>query len=77
MREFRICWAASSNCSLNGSTDWTPWDNRQYHYAPGQSDDDIAAALAKSSEPCAFSGIDLALGAARFEWWTEVRWNDD
>lgn len=60
MIEYRICWAASSNASFRGKSDWEEANE-------GETADEVEVAL------CNTDGLDMALNYSGFEWWIETR----
>jgi hypothetical protein len=64
--EYRIGWAASSNITFKGETDWQEW---------GGDPDDDADAVERELEggPIECEGLSEALEASGFEWWVETR----
>ena len=62
MTEYRIRWAASSNISFHGHSDWMPWD---------EEDGDIHEQLESGGTPC--EGLEMALELSGFEWDIETR----
>jgi hypothetical protein len=70
--EYRICWAASSNSSFKGESDWARWDDA------GADADAIEVALNKPEiDPGCTVAVPRGLGEAMdlsgFEWWIETR----
>lgn len=62
--EYRVRWAASSNASFQGATDWLPWEEE------GDPDSGLEGVATRLVLP---DGLEMALEASGFEWWVETR----
>lgn len=65
MIEYRIGWAASSNISFRGFTDWEPWEG-----------EDVSIGVVEDSFYKITDipeGLSIAIEASGFEWWVETR----
>ena len=63
--EYRICWAASSNTSFRGATDWEPAEDDA---ADAEDVESYFSGGVNNSE-----GLSIALEESGFEWWIETR----
>jgi hypothetical protein len=63
--EYRVGWAASSNASFGGESEWYEWDG----------DEETAEAVEEelSKGTAIPHGLEMALDGSGFEWWGEVR----
>lgn len=64
--EFRICWAASSNVTFRGHSDWEEWDD------PEMTEEEIQESLDPRDMKLG-DGLEMALDHSGFEWWVETR----
>lgn len=65
MIEYRIGWAASSNASFEGTSDWMEWGGHEETVAEVEEALNASAGLSP--------GLEAALDLCGFEWWSEVR----
>lgn len=63
--EFQIGWSASSNATFGGETDWMPWH--------GDETTTEAVQEALNRGIGISLGLEEALDASGFEWWSETR----
>lgn len=74
MIEYRICWAASSNVSFHGESDWAEWDGFE------KTPDEVLDTLNKpdgANRSALPVGLEEALECSGFEWWAETRASDE
>jgi hypothetical protein len=64
--EYRICWATNTNVSFTGASEWKAWPD------PGDDTAAIENALSDGAGSLG-DGLEMALEASGFEWWSETR----
>lgn len=64
--EYRIGWAASSNATFRGATDWA---ERGGHEETAEAVEEVATTMNGGLA----QGLEEALEASGFEWWIETR----
>lgn len=63
MIEYRIRWAAGSNSSFHGASDWEQFDG-----TPEEAEEYL---VGEANRIC--PGLEYALEGSGFEWWVETR----
>lgn len=66
MFEFRVGWAALSNASFRGASDWEPWEGYE------ETLEEVEFALYDGHNVSSIA-LDLVYQYSGFEWWAEVR----